>query len=376
MPFGKKKEAQPSQNNSSFSWELCAPSGGPHENYFVSSRGLLRVCEFYPRNPVSSTFVLAGYPAELPKTASTIYICSSALPHFVATMLPRIQHPFVLVSGDCDEDIPYDIFPGDREARILQEKAPVDREARIVREKQERRRAGAHDHEHADLRRLLEHEKLLHWFCQNWCGGPCKKVTAMPIGLDYHSLSDGTKAGQWSSCAEQERDIIAVRESAKPFWERWERSPKCYGNFHFFTFPPVTDHYDCYISQGRLCAAERQDACRLLDPAVMEYESERVPRVECWRRQSHFAFVVSPHGAGLDCHRTWEALVLGCIPIVKSSKIDVLYQELPVLIVETWDQVTQDLLQKCIQDMQSKTFNYEKLSLSYWSKLIKSHLSD
>jgi hypothetical protein len=33
----------------------------------------------------------------------------------------------------------------------------------------------------------------------------------------------------------------------------------------------------------------------------------------------NYAFVASPYGGGPDCHRTWEALILGCIPIVKSS---------------------------------------------------------
>ena len=181
-------------------------------------------------------------------------------------------------------------------------------------------------------------------------------------------MVNATKVSLWSSCEEQERDLIVVRESAKPFWER---SAKCYGNFHNM---PVTS--PTLPLSFRTCLADRQEALRLLDSAVMEYESERVPRVECWKRQSQFAFVVSPHGVGLDCHRTWEALVLGCIPIVKSSKIDVLYKDLPVLIVESWDQVTPNLLQKTICDMQSETFNYEKLSLSYWSKLIKSLLSD
>jgi hypothetical protein len=52
------------------------------------------------------------------------------------------------------------------------------------------------------------------------------------------------------------------------------------------------------------------------------------------------AFVASPHGNGLDCHRTWEALALGCIPIVKRSPIDKVFQGLPVWIVGSWKEVT------------------------------------
>src|SRR5258708_18314805 len=36
-------------------------------------------------------------------------------------------------------------------------------------------------------------------------------------------------------------------------------------------------------------------------------------RTETWRRRGEYAFVMSPHGLGLDCHRTWQALALGHI---------------------------------------------------------------
>lgn len=43
-----------------------------------------------------------------------------------------------------------------------------------------------------------------------------------------------------------------------------------------------------------------------------------VPRArhEVWRAMVDNAFIVSPPGVGYDCHRTWEALLLGCVPIV------------------------------------------------------------
>ena len=55
-------------------------------------------------------------------------------------------------------------------------------------------------------------------------------------------------------------------------------------------------------------------------------------------------FVLSPRGNGLDAHRTWEALLVGAIPVVRSSALDILYEGLPVLIVKDWAHVTPDLL--------------------------------
>ena len=84
--------------------------------------------------------------------------------------------------------------------------------------------------------------------------------------------------------------------------------------------------------------------------------------------QSKYTFVISPHGNGLDCHRTWEALCLGCIPIMKHSSISYLFEDLPVLIVESWEDISENLLYSTIEDFKTKDFNFEKLTLSYWTK--------
>jgi hypothetical protein len=46
-------------------------------------------------------------------------------------------------------------------------------------------------------------------------------------------------------------------------------------------------------------------------------------------------FVPSPAGNGLDCHRTWEALYLGCVPVVIKKEFcgDKTW---PVLVVDNW----------------------------------------
>jgi len=79
---------------------------------------------------------------------------------------------------------------------------------------------------------------------------------------------------------------------------------------------------------------------------------------------------LSPFGCGLDCHRTWEALILGCIPIIAHSDLDTLFDELPVLFVNNWSDVTQNLLDATIKAYKGKRFNYEKLKLEYWVQKI------
>ena len=47
-------------------------------------------------------------------------------------------------------------------------------------------------------------------------------------------------------------------------------------------------------------------------------------------------YVISPPGNGPDCHRTWEAMYLGSIPIVLKSSWPFNHLDLPVLAVNDW----------------------------------------
>ena len=77
-------------------------------------------------------------------------------------------------------------------------------------------------------------------------------------------------------------------------------------------------------------------------------------------------FTLSPRGNGIDCHRTWEALLMGAIPIVRSSSLDPLYKDLPVLIIDDWEDVTENFLQEEYNLIKNKTFRMEKIYLQYW----------
>jgi hypothetical protein len=55
-------------------------------------------------------------------------------------------------------------------------------------------------------------------------------------------------------------------------------------------------------------------------------------------------FVLSPPGNGLDCHRTWEALLLGTTPIVLSSGLDPLFNGIPAVVIDNWSKITEEFL--------------------------------
>ncbi len=77
-------------------------------------------------------------------------------------------------------------------------------------------------------------------------------------------------------------------------------------------------------------------------------------------------FVLSSTENGVDCYRTWEALYMGAIPIVKTSSLDFLYKDLPVVIVSDWSEVTEDFLKERYGKMLYGQYDFQKLNDSYW----------
>ena len=84
-------------------------------------------------------------------------------------------------------------------------------------------------------------------------------------------------------------------------------------------------------------------------------------------------FVISPPGRGLDCHRTWEALYCGVIPIVLQSPADREFKDLPILSVPSYDVLTEDFLKKAYSEIRSKTWNLDQLQADYWKNRILKH---
>lgn len=83
-------------------------------------------------------------------------------------------------------------------------------------------------------------------------------------------------------------------------------------------------------------------------------------------------FVLCPNGNGIDTHRLWECLYLKTIPIVKNNINNKFYSDLPIIMVNEWDEITEDFLNS-EYDRINKTnnWNYNKLNFSYWDNLIK-----
>ena len=81
-------------------------------------------------------------------------------------------------------------------------------------------------------------------------------------------------------------------------------------------------------------------------PDLAHVLTERVGPFEYFRMHRDFAFEISPPGNGLDCHRHWENIYLGTIPIVFSSPKDDFHRRFPMVIIEDLDEITPENLER------------------------------
>ena len=84
-------------------------------------------------------------------------------------------------------------------------------------------------------------------------------------------------------------------------------------------------------------------------------------------------FILCPEGNGLDCHRTWEALYMGAIPILTHSNMDPVLEGLPILIIDDWNQLTQEFLEQKYEEIFQQSFHWKKMYFTYWKSLIESY---
>ena len=81
-----------------------------------------------------------------------------------------------------------------------------------------------------------------------------------------------------------------------------------------------------------------------------------------------YKFVISPEGNGVDCHRHYEALMAGCIPVVEESEhIRRVYGNCPILYTTDYSEITADYLMKKYDEMIDKTYDFSRLFISSYS---------
>ena len=107
--------------------------------------------------------------------------------------------------------------------------------------------------------------------------------------------------------------------------------------------------------------AERVELARKLKGQPFVAFGKNKPFMSYLKDMVRCKFTFSPRGYGIDCYRTWEALLVGSIPIIKSSYLDYLYDGLPVLIVKDWNEINEDFLNRKYKQMTLKKYDMRTL---------------
>jgi hypothetical protein len=82
-----------------------------------------------------------------------------------------------------------------------------------------------------------------------------------------------------------------------------------------------------------------------------------------------YKFVISPEGNGIDCHRHYEALMAGCIPIVEyNDHIQHKYQGCPILYTKDYTEITEEYLSKKYEEMIDTEYDFSRLMLDHYDE--------
>ncbi len=191
------------------------------------------------------------------------------------------------------------------------------------------------------LEHCLDDPKIIAWFGKN-IDRNHPKLHPLPIGL----ANNNTPCGNTNVVKE------AITSAPSPTARRTDKL--------------------VYMNMTIRCnPKERGAALNTLREKEFCQFSKRKPFPQYIKELSQFRFVVSPHGIGIDCHRTWEAMLVGTIPIVRRSSIVELFDDLPVLIIDSWDELTRELLEEKFEEITSKSYNLKKLYADYWFNQIR-----
>lgn len=256
--------------------------------------------------------------------AKTIFVYSDFLHAFFERFLPAITNPFVLLSGNSDVNI-------------------------------DRR-----------FSRYLDDPRLLHWFGQN-AAIRHPKLTATPIGIANAQWRHGdTKA------------VAEIGDVERP------KVNRVYVNFEIGTNPraraPILKALETkgftFMGRGATAAVQRGLAARMrtiFARADAPAQQPPLPFRDYLAQLGGYKYCVSPPGNGLDCHRTWEALYLGVIPIVSESPVGLL-DDLPHIKVADLRTIEFDDLEAAAAKLVGP-FEQERLTMSYWRKRVRQAVS-
>ena len=100
---------------------------------------------------------------------------------------------------------------------------------------------------------------------------------------------------------------------------------------------------------------------------------KHVPIAQFYEQIASHPYVISPAGAGPDCHRHWESIMLGSIPIVIRSIATNILEDMPCLILQNWSELNEKRLRAELPALRERFLHpsMQKLDMAYWQGQIQ-----
>lgn len=198
-----------------------------------------------------------------------------------------------------------------------------------------------------EYKKLLYDPKLTAWFCRNMLFSYHPKLFQIPMGQDLGLfVLDDPKATY---------SLIEVLLD-KPFSKQHL--------LYMCHYPRKHGDRDKIVDQF-------QNEPYVLTRNRSDEEFIGVKRSVYYKDMSECKFVLSPLGLETDSVRTWEGMVLGCIPIVEHTFLDPSYDRLPVVMVHDWNEINPTYLEKKYEQLKDR--DCDEAYFDYWFRLIKNY---
>lgn len=190
---------------------------------------------------------------------------------------------------------------------------------------------------------VIPPENVLHWYSQN-VGIDHPKVESLPLGLENNRW--------WKGLKKREKMEVMLKH-------------------------PLPHEKLIYMNHNiRNNRAQRQRPYELFEnaPWMTVHRGKNGLHFDRYLENvANHKFMISPEGSGIDCHRFWECLYLGTIPIVKKCVNVMFYKDLPVLFIDNWECLSEDFLWDFYNTIKFDWSQVQdKLTFGWWrNKILK-----
>lgn len=170
----------------------------------------------------------------------------------------------------------------------------------------------------------IDHHKILKWLCWNKPSNNNKYIS-LPIGINHYR---------------NEKSLSSVLNDYIPFeYNKKEKYLLC--NWNNATNKEIREPLMNLCKSLAFCDcteykfAENKKTMKSNIEGNITYD---ITDPQYYTNLCKYKMVLSPFGTGFDCHRTWEALYLGVVPIILTPcHINEMFTDLPVIMITDID---------------------------------------